>query len=993
MPASADEDATLPGDETSLPGGMGLFEGWLMPGAPVGRYMVLSRLGAGGMGVVYAAYDPELDRKVALKLLRPSPGVHEGTRVREHQLLKQEAQALAKLAHPNVIAIHDVGDHEGRVFLAMEFVDGETLGQWIKQEHTWRETLEMFLCAGEGLRAAHEQGLVHRDFKPENAMVAKDGRVRVMDFGLACHVMPLETLPDAPAEVGGLAGTPAYMAPEQLMGKGADARSDQFSFCVGLWEGLYGTRPFMAPDVPGLLCEIIDTQIQAPARRVSVPGWVRRVMLVGLHAEPARRHASMDVLLSALRRDPSRARRRVAGVGAVVALVGAGWGGVAWNDAREVAACEAEGRTIEQDWGPEPRMTIERAITRHDVAFAEETWERVAPRLDAYAERWRVTSEAACRAHRVEERWSPALFARASECLAERRAAFASMIEVLSDVDLEGLLLVREALGALPPLDACLDDDGLGRRSAPHPEHGPRALQVRLDTARAEVEWHAGHQAEGSARLELALAEAHALADPELVALVEETQGQQLLDRGDHERGVQAQRNAYLGWGRLANSAAQARLASNLARSEATYLGRLDVAELWLDHAAMLHERVAGPGAAETVQLMRARATLAAERGDYETAIVLAGRALEQAELELGFDHPSIEAMASTVMDIEIRRGNYDAARRIALDGLERQRRTWGEHHPEVARTLINLSIVESLRGELEAAQRHAEDAVALTEQSLGPDHPRTAGAVQALATVQSKRGELKTAIAGYERALAVYDRYQPANAEDLRASLGGLLVQHGDHGRAVALLERVLETKRARLGRDSPELINVLINLGAAQRGGGDVDAAAETYREALRVGEAALAPDHPMLAYPLNNLGSIERERGRLDQARKLLSRALEIRLAKLGPHHLLVASTLETLALVDLDEHDPKAALARLDQARQILLAAGADPLRRAQVELKLVRVLVADGSDRARALALVQGCEQAFAGPGNEESLALAQKLRRTLEGGSPGATSP
>jgi tetratricopeptide (TPR) repeat protein/predicted Ser/Thr protein kinase len=980
MSASNRDDATIPGEGASGPG-MGPLEGWLMPGAPVGRYMVLTRLGAGGMGVVYAAYDPELDRKVALKLLRPGPGTFSGSRDREHRMLKQEAQALAKLAHPNVITIHDVGEHEGHVFLAMEFVDGQTLKQWLaeRQEPDWREVLSMFRRAGEGLRAAHEQGLVHRDFKPANVMVGNDGRVRVMDFGLARSAALLDE-----AEPTSIVGTPAYMAPEQLMGTAIDARSDQFSFCVALWEGLHGERPFAGDTATELLSSFTQSSTPIRGRRGPVPGWVHRAVLMGLAVEPARRHASMEGLLQALRRAPSRARLRLATAATVVALAGGGWGAVAWTQARTLAACEAEGRRIEADWTAERRARVELAILGHDVSFAPETWERVAPRLDEYAEGWRLASEAACTAHRVDRRWSETMAMRASECLQERRAAFGSLVDVLAHVDLDGLLLASGTVGSLPALEACRDEGELGRRSPPHAADQERWLGVRTETIRAGVEWRAGRQAAGQTRLEDALAEAEALDDPELVALVEGEMGELLLTQGDYEGGAALVRRVYFDRGAHGDQAGQVAPATTLARIEAEHLGHLDLAQSWLEHAQMLHARTRGPEAAEPVTLTRARAILLAERGEYEGAIELAVLALRRAEETLGLDHPSVEPLASTVADIEVRRGSFAAALAITREGLARQRRVWGDHHPEIARTLANLATIQATRGELDAAQAYAEQAVALAEQSLGPDHRRTADALRALARVQSSRGQLDAAIAGYERALVVLDRSQPMEALAVRTTLGGLLVQHGEHARAVALLETVLEAQRTHRGPDSPELLNVLVNLGAAQRGLEHEDAAASSYREALRVGEASLPPDHPSLAFPLNNLGSIERSRGDLPAARQLLSRALEIRRAKLGDAHPLVASTLDTLAMVDLDERRPRVAVTRLEQARAILLAKGADPLRRAQIELHLARALQAAGGELERALALAVGSEHVFTTLERETDRAEAEALRRELE---------
>ena len=212
----------------------------LPPGAQVGRFVVLAWLGEGSSGAVYSAYDPDLDRKIALKLLHREAG-----RAPSGEGLKAEARALARVAHPNVVNVHEVGEVGEQVFLAMEFVDGITLRHWLRTPRTEAEILSVFIEAGQGLSAVHAAGLVHRDFKPENVLIGRDGRTRVTDFGLAKP--PRRSEGAAGADGGGvataLAGTPAYMAPEQRAGRGADARSDQFSFCVSLYEAVAGARP------------------------------------------------------------------------------------------------------------------------------------------------------------------------------------------------------------------------------------------------------------------------------------------------------------------------------------------------------------------------------------------------------------------------------------------------------------------------------------------------------------------------------------------------------------------------------------------------------------------------------------------------------------------------------------------------------------------------------------------------------------------------------
>jgi Protein kinase domain len=228
-------------------------------GATVGRYVVLNRLGEGGMGVVYAARDPELDRKVALKLLRGDfSQIAQGSL---HRRLLQEAQAMARMAHPNVVTVYDVGTWRNRIFIAMEIVEGQTLGEWLAGgPRFWREIVAMFLPAGHGLAAAHASGLVHRDFKPASVFIGSDGRVRVGDFGLAATGATgprttdadhgeLAATADSQSAVGSMAGTPYYMAPEELLGDPTDARSDQFSFCVALYAAITGLHPFAGDSI------------------------------------------------------------------------------------------------------------------------------------------------------------------------------------------------------------------------------------------------------------------------------------------------------------------------------------------------------------------------------------------------------------------------------------------------------------------------------------------------------------------------------------------------------------------------------------------------------------------------------------------------------------------------------------------------------------------------------------------------------------------------
>ncbi|MFY2560673.1 protein kinase domain-containing protein [Corallococcus terminator] len=328
----------------------GLAGELLLAGTRLGPYVLRELLGVGGMGVVYAAEDPRLERRVAVKLLRPLRERDEDeSRVR----LSREAQAMARLSHPNVLPIFELGSADGRDYLAMEWVEGATLAGWLRErEHPWRDVLKMFLAAGAGLAAAHQQGLVHRDFKPANVLVGRDGRPRVTDFGLARRwrredsdsraaievsttTQPLATDLEQTAltREGTTPGTPAYMSPEQRQGRTVDARSDQYSFCVALYEALHGERPARLSKRTA-----VDARGGKPPR---LPAHVRAALTRGLASDPEERHPSMDALLQALS-GPSSMRGSVMALALVVLLGVAGAGAWVWLQPEPVpAASEA----------------------------------------------------------------------------------------------------------------------------------------------------------------------------------------------------------------------------------------------------------------------------------------------------------------------------------------------------------------------------------------------------------------------------------------------------------------------------------------------------------------------------------------------------------------------------------------------------------------------------------------------------------------------------
>ncbi len=316
------------------------------------RYQLLHELGRGAMGTVWLARDRALDREVAFKVL------HDCYLSEAHQeRLASEARAMARLSHPNVVTVHDVGVCDGRVFVAMERVRGEPLSQWLETPRPWPAVVQVFLGVGAGLAAAHAAGLVHRDVKPGNILLGDDGQPRLADFGVAHASRALGAPATTATATAGPIGSPAYMPPERLVGDAGGARGDQFGFCAALYEVLHGTRPFA-----GETAEVIVAAIhRGPPQPVRpVPAWLHAVVARGLAAEPSARFASMTELLAALRAGPRRRGRRIAlaaalavgalaAIGGAVAVGGRGRGGGAPVAAVDAAAVIVPGATAAPD--------------------------------------------------------------------------------------------------------------------------------------------------------------------------------------------------------------------------------------------------------------------------------------------------------------------------------------------------------------------------------------------------------------------------------------------------------------------------------------------------------------------------------------------------------------------------------------------------------------------------------------------------------------------
>jgi hypothetical protein len=525
--------------------------------------LVIDQLGAGAMGVVYAAYDPELDRKVAVKLLLPGRGGGDG----KARLLR-EAQAMAQLSHPNVVAVHDVGEHDQSVYVAMDFVKGETLRAWLSRERRgWKDVLAMVVQAGRGLAAAHEAGLVHRDFKPDNVLVDEKGRAMVTDFGLvrasaaasrggeAPSTEQSGALADVMSRQGALVGTPAYMAPEQFTSAEVDARADQFALCVALWEGLYAARPFVGDSLIELATAVIEGTLREPPRTSKVPLWLRRAVRRGLSVDPAARWPSVNALLTELGRGQARAHRRAAAFAlGFVAVAGVGAEGLRRTAvAREVTACDEAGGSIAEVWpgrGDAVRTALRDAMLATGTSYAPTTAENVQPWLDAWARTWQDARTQTCRHRTVDEIWGEELAARADECLDERRGDFVALIEELTAADATVVQKAVAAAAGLARIDPCTDPAALAQRPALPSKLREDVTRVRAAISRASALDRAGKPTASVTAGEAALTSAESLGWAPLRAQARLALGRALQRTADYLRAERELADAYVDAGK-----------------------------------------------------------------------------------------------------------------------------------------------------------------------------------------------------------------------------------------------------------------------------------------------------------------------------------------------------------------------------------------------------------------------------------------------------------
>ncbi|HVH97403.1 MAG TPA: serine/threonine-protein kinase [Enhygromyxa sp.] len=786
----------------------------------IGRFTVLKRLGAGGMGVVYAAYDTELDRKVAIKLLR---GVdEEGAHITR---LRREAQALAKAAHPNVVQVYEVGDFRKQVFVAMEFVEGVTMREWQPTEEGDRtqQIVVKFIEAGRGLAAAHAAGLVHRDFKPDNVLVGNDGRVRVLDFGLARGLdqVPAETeatLDQSPGlldstdsslhqpltRTGAILGTPAYMAPEQHLGHRADARSDQFAFCVALWEKLYNERPFRGRDIRQLAMRVIEGRIEEPESSGSVPQWLRRTVERGMAIDPAQRWPDMHTLLDELSRTPGKRRGWLVVVGVVGALALAG---TVWALAREPAPspCEGGERELVGVWDDEVRGRVHAAFSATKAPFAEAAWEGTTRHLDEYAREWVGMHREVCEASVVRQEESAELFGRKMVCLGQRLTELEQLTELLAAADTDVVSRAVVAAGSLTRIESCADE-----RSLIEDVDDERLDELERLLASANGRKALGKYDEGFEIALQALELAKQIGTPHGEGRAQLLLGDLQTKRGKVSEAEQHLRESLRRADQAGDDATRVQALTQLMR--VSYLQHdLDGGEALAADARAALERL-GDAPLIEADFYQHYASLALARGDNKTASEYHLRALEIREEQLGADHPEVAISLTNIANAFTASGQHDKAEQMARRALAIFEAKLGANHPYIAASHNNIgnSLLEQGRHVgwddptaakpfFAQAEQHYRKAVDNRMANLGPEHPQVALNLHNLGEVQRLQGAYADAKATFERSLEIkreHLRDHPSVAMTL-TGLGRVLLELGEAEAARKLLEEAAEHRK----------------------------------------------------------------------------------------------------------------------------------------------------------------------------------------------------
>ncbi|MEM6295354.1 MAG: serine/threonine-protein kinase [Myxococcota bacterium] len=868
-----DGDDTLAGDATL---GAPSKRAPVRPGALFGRFLIVSEVGAGAFGQVFAAFDPQLDRKIALKVLRgPDEAQADG--------LVAEARAQAQFTHPNVVTVYDAGTEDGRAFIAMELVDGQDLATWLDghADADWQTKLEPLLQAGDGLAAAHADATTHRDFKPGNVLLGADGRARVGDFGLAISQRRSteDALEPAAAVPSRMVGTPYYMAPELFDGGSADAASDQYAFAVTAFEALYEVQLFER----GTFGRLVATKAAAatlPTESRGVPTALGVALLQGMHPDPKQRWPDMQALLDALRTAATPIHRpwRSILVGIVVfsALVGGVlFAATSLQRASLERTCDAFSDALADAWTPDARQGVADGLSNTHARYAPATRDIVVPLLDDYATSLTTQARATCRAATIEQTMPAVLWPRAQRCFEDAARNLRSTTALLSRANEAILRSAQLQASALPPTRACGDLAYLSRRSQNDFADDPSALGTIAD---AQAALRSG-AAEGVLEPLQALHERAPRSAPLLATLA---QVEQSANRSDDARLHAKQ--AYQAARATNDTPLAADAAATLATIEASSEDRLDIALLWAELAQGELDALDEPALSlRRAHVFESRSRAAKRAGDYALAAEAAQQQLEIYEALLGPRDPRLPLSSIRVATAQLQAGETATAS-ARLDAASKDlQEVLGDDHPDVATALDAQARLYSRGGESQKAYELDQTALKIRLAAYGPDHSMTAQSSYYVGVDLMKLDRNEEAIEHLRRGLETQERLTPPTPTRVLTYRGGFALALGAAGHyeeTLAELERVLAAREEMHPPMHPKIGVVQSQLAFYAVEAGDPERALEHGRVSLQILEAVHGAEHPYLAYALEPLSRGYYALKRWADARACAQRALAVR-----------------------------------------------------------------------------------------------------------------
>ena len=901
------------------------------PHATIGRYMLLEVLGRGGMGLVYTAYDPVLGRNVAIKVLQtrsqsPTDGGAESTR------LLREAQAMARLNHPNVVPVYDFGVAGNDVYVAMELVVGTTLHAWLKQQRPdFRQALPVLIAAGRGLQAAHEAGLLHRDFKPANVLLDAALRPRLTDFGLARALgsptsgptPSIEPSVSGPVAIdlqltraGAVMGTPGYMAPEQYRGAATSPATDQYAYCVALYEAFYGRRPFEAKDLEELGRLANTGEVPPPPRGSPVPSWVFPIVKRGLATDPAARHASMAALLDALSRDPSRRRRAWMAAAAVAAATVVALVGHQALQARAERNCRAQGRSLAGLWDDTVRARGEAKFAATGMEWAAVAWQRSRAAADAYAAAVVQARNEACEARWADGTLEAPQLALRMACLDRRLDELDTLAQTFASADLTVVTHATTVVARLSPVVTCLDTRGLAAEAEAWGHTRDTVDRLQRELARGRLLMAAGLLAEARQKIESSEREAVDLGNLVLAAGAHEARGELEFAAGQIERARDALQRGTEAALRAGNQVQAARQLATLV----TVVG-------W---------RLERP-AEGLVLASVARGLLGAAGGD---------RAVE-ARLEEG------------VGDAQWQAGDKKAALVSYQRSLAALVALHGEENEEVARLRLSIGFVQLELGQLDDAQAMLERARDIRQRLLGPDHPSLAETWNALGALSLDLGDLREADRRYLESLRVYEAKQEPDAFPLTRTLlnlVGVRVARGRLDEARAPLERA--TANLRNMPNPPASARMQVERARARIAAlaGDFATAKRHAQDAVDLTQKAFGRGHAYSSNALQVQAEVLLAAGELEAAVATADRFLESlpEVPMVAPAETAGVLVVSARALLGL-RRAPEA-VRRLERALAIVVPLRGRRRETCDAQRHLAEALWVTGGDRVRARTL-------------------------------------